>query len=309
MGFRDETAGTSIDVARDQLGDRPRRATSEGRLWQGIWLDEYGPFHAVGAEPMPPRDHHVVVIARDHSPYVFQQRLGQTFKSSCRPGEISIIPAGHETIFRGLLPSHLRIGLSVDRLAEVADEFRRIGTYVRPQLANGFRVQDQFLDRLGTIFSAELLRPPHPAQDLMMESLAMTLSAHLLRGYGAMNEAFDGCGAATNIAAIRRALDCIKQPLDTRISLAELADASGISRFHLTRVFKRHFGLSPMAYLERTRIERAKNLIQRAEMSLAEIAQTVGFADQSHFTRRFKHHAGYTPGAYAREHARKRLPL
>jgi AraC family transcriptional regulator len=298
----------SIHLARAQLGDRPRLATSEGRDWDGIWLDEYGPFHATDAEPMPPRDHHVILIARGHSSYLFQQRLGQCVEGPIKPGDMSIVPAGCETIFRGRLPPHLSIGLSVDHLIEVAEELGRTGAYVRPEPANIFRTQDQLVERLGAIFSSELLRPPQPTQDLLIGSLTKTLSAHLLRSYGALSEPY-GRVAGSNVAAIRRALEFMREPLDTRISLTDLADASGISRFHLTRLFKKQFGLSPIAYLERARIERAKNLIQRAEMSLAEVALTAGFADQSHFTRRFKRYVGHTPGAYAREHARKRLPL
>lgn len=257
---------------------------------------------------MPPRDHHVVLIARDHSSYVLQQRAGQRFESACRPGDVSIVPAGHETVFRGRLPSHLRIGLSPDHLIEIADSLGRRGVYARPKLTNVFRTQDPVLNRLGEIFSAELRRPSHPTQDLLMESAVTALSAHLLRTHAAVTEAH-GDLAGSNVAAIRRALEFMRQPLDTKITLAELANASGISRFHLSRIFKKHFGLSPIAYLERTRIERAKDLIQRAEMSLADVAQTVGFADQSHFTRRFKHYTGHTPGAYSRERARKRLPV
>lgn len=308
MRVRHERAGIcSTHLSRAQVGERPQLATSEGRGWDGIWLEEYGPFHATDAEPMPPRDHHVILIARDHSSYILQQRLGQCVEGPLRPGDMSMIPAGHTATFRGRLPSHLRIGLSVDHLIEAAEELGRNGAYARPELANVFRAQDQFVERLGAIFLSELQRPPHLTQDLLIGSLTMTLSAHLLRSYGASSEAYGGV-AGSNVAAIRRALEFMRQPPDTRISLADLADASGISRFHLTRLFKKHFGLSPIAYLERTRIERTKDLILRAEMSLAEVALTAGFADQSHFTRRFKHYVGHTPGMYAREHARKRPP-
>jgi AraC family transcriptional regulator len=309
MDYRPERDGAgSINLVRRLLADRPRVATSEGRCWDGLWLDEYGPFHAGQADPMPPCDHHVVLIARDHSSYVLQQRAGQRFESACKPGDVSIVPAGHKTTFRGRLPHHLRIGLSPDHLIEVAEALGRHGVYARPELKNVFRVQDPVLDRFGAIFSAELQRPSHPTQDLLVDSVVTALSAHLLRSYAAPTEAHAGL-AGSNVAAIRRALEFMRQPLDTRITLTELADASGISRFHLSRIFKKHFGLSPIAYIERTRIERAKNLIQRAEMSLADVAQTVGFADQSHFTRRFKHYTGNTPGAYSREHSRRRLPL
>jgi AraC family transcriptional regulator len=63
-----------------------------------------------------------------------------------------------------------------------------------------------------------------------------------------------------------------------------------------------------MTYVERSRIQRAKSLIRGDLMPLAEVAQEVGFADQSHFTRRFRVHEGRTPAAYAREHAPRRRP-
>ena len=81
-----------------------------------------------------------------------------------------------------------------------------------------------------------------------------------------------------------------------------------MSRFHFSRVFKQHLGLSPARYVERVRIEQAKALIVSAEMSLAHIAQAVGFADQSHFSRRFRFHEGRSPAQFAREQARGILP-
>lgn len=302
-----EAAISSNHLARTELAWCSRLASSEGRSWGGVRVDEYGPFHAVKAEPMPPRDHHVVLIARDHSSCVVQERFGQSFESPFATGDMSMIPAGNEARFRGRLPSHLRIGLSAQTLCEAAEQLGRSGAYARPELANVFRTQDPFVERLGTIFSSELLRPAHPTQRILIESLVMALSLHLLRTYGASTGVQGGL-VGGNVVAIRRALEIMNQPLDTKISLAELAEASGISRFHLSRIFKKHFGVSPIAYLERARIERAKDLIRQAEMSLAEVAQTVGFADQSHFTRRFKQYAGSTPGAFAREYARKRLP-
>ena len=61
-------------------------------------------------------------------------------------------------------------------------------------------------------------------------------------------------------------------------------------------------------YVERARIEQAKALIVSAEISLANIAQAVGFADQSHFSRRFRAHEGRTPAQFAREQASGILP-
>jgi AraC family transcriptional regulator len=92
------------------------------------------------------------------------------------------------------------------------------------------------------------------------------------------------------------------------IGLGELAAIAHVSRFHFTRLFKRSTGLTPMAYVERSRIRQAQDLLRMAELPLSEVALVVGFADQSHFTRRFHRHVGCTPAAFARAYGIRRLP-
>jgi AraC-like DNA-binding protein len=69
--------------------------------------------------------------------------------------------------------------------------------------------------------------------------------------------------------------------------------------FHLIRLFQKHIGLTPYAYLTQVRIEKSRRLLRRGE-SVVQVALEVGFADQAHFTKRFKQITGTTPGLYAR---------
>ena len=84
------------------------------------------------------------------------------------------------------------------------------------------------------------------------------------------------------------------------ISLDDLARQAGISRFHFARQFRLTTGESPMGYLRRVRIERSKSILQGRETTIAEIAATLGFSDQSHFTRTFGRLVGVSPGSFAR---------
>jgi AraC family transcriptional regulator len=138
--------------------------------------------------------------------------------------------------------------------------------------------------------------------------MAVALCAHLLRSYTNVVGIEERSTATVDVAAVGRAIAYIEDNPDRAISLRELAAAAGLSRFHFSRLFKRHLGLSPAKYVECARIEQAKALIVNAEMSLANIAHAVGFADQSHFSRRFRVHAGRTPAAFAREQAKGILP-
>lgn len=81
-------------------------------------------------------------------------------------------------------------------------------------------------------------------------------------------------------------------------SLAELADACGLSRFQLVRSFSRNTGFTPHAFLLHRRILLARRLIAGG-MALADAAAASGFADQSHMTRVFTRKYGVTPGAFA----------
>lgn len=81
------------------------------------------------------------------------------------------------------------------------------------------------------------------------------------------------------------------------LRLEDIALQVSLSPFHLVRVFKARFGLTPHAYLVQTRVRRARALL-RTPLRLADIAASVGFSDQSHFTRHFKRKHGVTPGAY-----------
>lgn len=81
------------------------------------------------------------------------------------------------------------------------------------------------------------------------------------------------------------------------VSLAELTEVAGLSRFHLTRLFRQTLGLPPHAYLTQVRVRKAKGLLT-AGLPIAQVAAETGFTDQSHLTRHFKRVVGVTPGQY-----------
>lgn len=83
-----------------------------------------------------------------------------------------------------------------------------------------------------------------------------------------------------------------------KVSLAELSAFFYLSQFHLIRVFKKHTGFSPHAYLEQIRINRAKEMIKDGK-SLSGMTYVLGFVDQSHLNKTFKKYSGMTSGQYS----------
>ncbi|MBE7467121.1 MAG: AraC family transcriptional regulator [Planctomycetes bacterium] len=85
------------------------------------------------------------------------------------------------------------------------------------------------------------------------------------------------------------------QPLDREA----LARRVGLSPTHLTHLFKRLTGRSPLRHQQHLRMSEAKRLLRETELKHREIARRVGYADPYHFSRAFKQYEGMAPRSYA----------
>jgi len=97
---------------------------------------------------------------------------------------------------------------------------------------------------------------------------------------------------------LRRVMEFIEAHIDQPMPLERLAAAAAVSPFHFHRQFKRSTGMTPHQYIVRMRTERAKALLSRSDLPLAEVAVQSGFADQSHFTSTFRRTTSMTPRSY-----------
>jgi AraC family transcriptional regulator len=113
---------------------------------------------------------------------------------------------------------------------------------------------------------------------------------------------------ADRVAVIPRWLHIAREYLEAnflrQVSLAEIASAAGVHRVHLSREFRRYFSTTVGEFLRRKRIEHACQMVSATDTSLAEIAMTCGFSDQSHFSATFRRQIGLTPARY-RQTARR----
>lgn len=82
------------------------------------------------------------------------------------------------------------------------------------------------------------------------------------------------------------------------VTLDQLGELAGVSKYHLLRSFTKQKGISPYRYLETIRIGKARKLLERGVPQI-EVALETGFADQSHFSRFFKRLIGVTPRQYS----------
>lgn len=101
--------------------------------------------------------------------------------------------------------------------------------------------------------------------------------------------------------AVERAMAYIERNLGEPLLLDDIAAAAQVSKFHFARQFRSATGCSPMAWVMRSRIERAKAMLRDCAQ-VVEVALELGFCDQSHFTRRFRRATGHTPAQFLRMH-------
>jgi AraC family transcriptional regulator len=99
---------------------------------------------------------------------------------------------------------------------------------------------------------------------------------------------------------LRGIQDLIESRLDADLTLQELAAEIGYSRSHFLRMFRATTGMTPHRYVLKRRVERARQLLEHEEPSVAEIAFSCGFSSQAHLTLAFRKEFGITPAEYRR---------
>jgi AraC family transcriptional regulator len=154
---------------------------------------------------------------------------------------------------------------------------------------------DPLLNQIGLALKAEMDEGAVAFSSLYAESLASTLSAHLLRHYTVWQPLLPDDKIYRVFPTLRPVFEYIQEHLDQQLTLTELSQLAGISPSHFARSFKEVTGVTPHQYVLNARVERAKALLLQGKLTIAEIASNVGFFDQSHFTRYFKRLTGVTP--------------
>ena len=104
-----------------------------------------------------------------------------------------------------------------------------------------------------------------------------------------------------DLARLRRVRDRIDREYAQPLDVEALARGAHMSAGHLSREFRLAYGESPYAYLMTRRIERAKALLRRGDLSVTEVCFAVGCSSLGTFSSRFTELVGVPPSIYRRE--------
>ncbi len=104
---------------------------------------------------------------------------------------------------------------------------------------------------------------------------------------------------------IERAARYIAEHFGEPIDLDRLASVACLSRFHFSRVFSAHRGVSPMEELARVRVRRAAEMLRSGADRVADVAFACGYGSLSAFHAAFKARTGLAPGEYREEKSKE----
>ncbi|HEY0387477.1 MAG TPA: AraC family transcriptional regulator [Gaiellales bacterium] len=244
---------------------------------------------------LPPLDAHYISFTVAGRLIIERELSGRRERAAFRPGMSLIFPAGEENAWRwNRSTDELHLYVSPSWLAEAADAAGAAAPVLRPR----FAFEDRVLHSLATALLEEH-RTGGLGGALFRQSAAETIALRLLRDHCTVASA-PAPAAALAPARLRRVRDLVEDRLDEPLSLDDMADAAGLSRAHFARCFRAATGTTPYGYVRERRVARARDLLQRSALSIAEIAATTGFHSQSHMGRVFRGSTGMSPGEYRR---------
>ena len=126
----------------------------------------------------------------------------------------------------------------------------------------------------------------HTLAILIMQLRRITVSGFLL---------VSSLHPSRECSLVKRYLDC---EYSKEITLDTLADLSHLNKYYLSHEFTRYYGISPINYLNRRRIEVCKDLLENTDYDISTIAHLTGFSSQSYLAQSFRKHCQITAGEY-----------
>jgi AraC family L-rhamnose operon regulatory protein RhaS len=127
----------------------------------------------------------------------------------------------------------------------------------------------------------------------MLASRFMELVVYLSRQYDHQEKGID-----TSLMHLANAISYIEDHYLEQMTLEEIASKSDISVRHLNRIFRSYYLTTPIAYLQRLRLERACTLLKQTNLSITAISYQCGFNDSNYLTRQFKKTYGMSPKSF-----------
>lgn len=164
---------------------------------------------------------------------------------------------------------------------------------------NSLQNSDIILDKINLILQSRQLTVSGDLnrQAFLLQILAVLCKEHTMRNIPKMS----GHGNSQSSIHVSHAIEYIEYSYQNGINVADIADYTGISRTYLNRVFQKELGISVQHFLINYCLHKAANLLLNTDLTICEIARSVGYDDPLAFSKAFKRKFEFSPKNY-REH-------
>ena len=285
---------------------RPGRKTlcSMASKWQSLLLQTFDQPGCVDRFETASSPDYLLVLSLKGT-YNLESFSGASWKKATyRPGVGGITSPMMKNRLRwhGTTPTVqvLRVCIPEFYFLEAGEEYRRAGAKLPWRLPDALQFTDP------TVFAvAESLAEQVQlgAPNLYAEAGARFLAAHLLLK---LNRPADqtkkrSAGAELTDKRLKRVLEFMENNFARDLSLQMLADEAGISLFHFTRLFKAKVGVTPHRHVVLLRMQHARSLLRRTDLSITQVALESGYAHLGHFAAAFKRESGLLPKIFRRD--------
>lgn len=145
-----------------------------------------------------------------------------------------------------------------------------------------------------------LLQSPAPGDALYAETLGLLAALEIDRLQAGVQPHLVPASGGLTAGQERLVREFVAENLQTPLALPTLAGLAGLSRYHFLRAFRKTFGLPPHQFVVEQRVAQAKRLLQAEELSIGQVAETLGFGSIGQFSTTFRKVVGCTPSGFRR---------
>jgi AraC family transcriptional regulator len=278
------------------LYDRPPLVSSAALAWPGLRVERY----QLEAMELPAHfhEHHLLIVHQGNQAVGSRRRSGSREEEDLfHFGDAGLYPGGEYGPLAWNGPADV-IHLHMDD--QVLENRARQGMDLTHfALHDRFRFEDGMVTQLGRQLLAAA-GSEHALGQLYIESLANTLSYHLIEHHATHERRIGGTGARLPAPVLARIDAYLEASAEQAITLEVLAGLANLSVFHFARRFKQTTGQSPYQYVLAWKIRRARQLLRAGELPVANISDALGFASPTHFSAAFKRAVGLSPREFQR---------
>jgi AraC family transcriptional regulator len=227
------------------------------------------------------------------------RRDGKRFSGSAVHGDIDIIPAQMAARWEMQDENDTAILLSLPpTLLQAVSNESELDTS-KLEIHNRFQIRDMELETLSLVVKREI-EMGCPTGRLYLDGLALAIASRLVAQHSSLAGPRAHKNGGLNGPKLKRVLAFIEDQLAEDLSLEQIAVVAGVSASHVKTQFRKSVGAPLHQYVIQRRVDRAKELLAKGDLSMAEIAQATGFSHQSHLARHMRRVLGASPRAIQR---------